>query len=175
MNDNTLELAENKLLLLHIIKSIKYPISNTQLTDIILENSFINYFMLQQYISELINSDFLRYENKDSKEVILLTKKGDRVLSLFKDRISANKLKYIDNCVNNKRESIKKEFSIFSDYTIDNNNSFLVNLKAKENDFLIIDFTISVPSKEEAKFLCNKWKENSSEIYNKIITALINS
>ena len=40
MNDNTLELAENKLLLLHIIKSIKYPISNTQLTDIVLENSF---------------------------------------------------------------------------------------------------------------------------------------
>ena len=45
MYDSTLELAENKLLLLYIIKSIKYPISNTQLTDIVLENSFINYFM----------------------------------------------------------------------------------------------------------------------------------
>ena len=53
MYDSTLELAENKLLLLYIIKSIKYPISNTQLTDIVLENSFINYFMLQQYVSEL--------------------------------------------------------------------------------------------------------------------------
>ena len=39
MYDSTLELAENKLLLLYIIKSIKYPISNTQLTDIVLENS----------------------------------------------------------------------------------------------------------------------------------------
>lgn len=56
MYDSTLELAENKLLL-YIIKSIKYPISNTQLTDIVLENSFINYFMLQQYVSELISSE----------------------------------------------------------------------------------------------------------------------
>lgn len=174
MYDSTLELAENKLLLLYIIKSIKYPISNTQLTDIVLENSFINYFMLQQYISELISSEFLKYEEKDSKEVLILTIKGDRVLYFFKDRISINKLSLIDNYVLKKMESIKKELSISSDYTIDNNNSFLVNLKAMENNSIIIDLNINVPSKEEAKNICNKWKKNSSDIYNKIILALIN-
>lgn len=174
MYDSTLELAENKLLLLYIIKSIKYPISNTQLTDIVLENSFINYFMLQQYISELISSEFLKYEEKDSKEVLILTVKGDRVLCFFKDRISINKLSLIDDYVLKKMESIKKELSISSDYTIDNNNSFLVNLKATENDSIIIDLNINVPSKEEAKNICNKWKNNSSDIYNKIILALIN-
>ena len=49
MYDNTIELAENKLLLLYIIKSIKYPISHSQLTDIVLAKRVsINYFMLQQ-------------------------------------------------------------------------------------------------------------------------------
>lgn len=174
MYDNTLELAENKLLLLYIIKSIKYPISNTQLTDIVLENSFINYFMLQQYVSELITSDFLKYEEKDSKEIIVLTAKGDRVLSFFKDRISPNKLKLIDDYINKKVEIIKKELSITSDYTLDDDNSFLVNLKATENKSTIIDLTISVPTKDEAKAICNRWKENSSDIYNKIIISLIN-
>lgn len=174
MYDNTLELAENKLLLLYIIKSIKYPISNTQLTDIVLENSFINYFMLQQYVSELITSDFLKYEEKDSKEIIVLTAKGDRVLSFFKDRISPNKLKLIDDYINKKVEIIKKELSITSDYTLDDDNSFLVNLKATENKSTIIDLTISVPTKDEAKAICNRWKENSSTIYNKIINSLIN-
>lgn len=173
MYDNTLELAENKLLLLYIIKSIKYPISNTQLTDIVLENSFINYFMLQQYVSELMSSDFLKYEEKDSKEIIVLTTKGDRVLFFFKDRISPNKLKLIDDYLNKKVETIKKELSITSDYTLDDDNSFLVNLKAIENKSTIIDLTLSVPSKEEAKAICNRWKENSSAIYNKIITSLI--
>lgn len=175
MYDNTLELAENKLLLLYIIKSIKYPISNTQLTDIVLENSFINYFMLQQYVSELMSSDFLKYEEKDSKEIIVLTNKGDRVLFFFKDRISPNKLKLIDDYINKKVETIKKELSITSDYTLDDDNSFLVNLKATENNSTIIDLTISVPTKDEAKAICNRWKENSSDIYNKIITSLISN
>ena len=34
MYDNTVELAENKLLLLYIIKSIRYTISNSKLTEI---------------------------------------------------------------------------------------------------------------------------------------------
>ena len=48
MFENTSELAENKLLLLYILKTIDEPISNAQLTDIVLENSLINYFTLQQ-------------------------------------------------------------------------------------------------------------------------------
>ena len=53
MYENSAELAENKLLVLYVIKSLRQAISKTQLTEIILENNFINYFTLQQYISEL--------------------------------------------------------------------------------------------------------------------------
>ena len=53
MYENSLELAENKLLMLYILKSIKDPISNAQFTEIILENNFMNYFIFQQYLSEL--------------------------------------------------------------------------------------------------------------------------
>ncbi|WP_300256964.1 DUF4364 family protein [Clostridium sp.] len=174
MYDSTLELAENKLLLLYIIKSIKYPISNTQLTDIVLENSFINYFMLQQYVSELISSEFLEYKKQDdNKEIIVLTEKGDKVLFFFKDRISPNKLKLIDEYVRKHVEKIKKELSISADYTVGEDSSFIVNLKAIENNTILIDLNVSVPSKTEAKSICNKWENNSSYIYNKIINALI--
>ena len=44
MYENSAELAENKLLVLYVIKSLRQPISKTQLTEIILENNFINYF-----------------------------------------------------------------------------------------------------------------------------------
>ena len=173
MYENTLELAENKLLLLYIIKSIKYPISNTQLTEIVLENSFINYFMLQQYISELISSDFLKYTEHNSKQVLHLTDKGENVLHFFKDRISPGKIKVVDDYLKRKIESIKKELNISADYTLDNGNSFLVNLKALENDSLLIDLKINVVSKKQAIALCTKWKDSPSEIYTKIINALI--
>ena len=63
MFENSSELAESKLLLLYILKNLKTPISNTQLTEIVLENNLINYFTLQQYISELDSSEFIKYQN----------------------------------------------------------------------------------------------------------------
>ena len=154
MFENTAELAENKLLLLHILKELNRPISNTQLTEIVLENNLINYFTLQQYISELDSSEFIRYEDINEKKLIVLTKKGENVLSFFKDRISPSKI------------------SIQSDYTLAKNDNFLVELTAIEDKLPLIDLKVSVPTKKQASLLCSKWQENPSEIYNKIINIL---
>ena len=151
MYENSAELAENKLLVLYVIQSLKQPISKTQLTEIILENNFINYFTLQQYISELESSEFVGYVEKNNKYA-LCTSEGDS--------------KTIDN--------IKKELTIHSDYTIEKNNSFIVDLKALEDEILLIDLKISVPTKKQASNLCARWKENPSDIYTKIVQVLFN-
>ena len=168
MFENTAELAENKLLLLHILKELNRPISNTQLTEIVLENNLINYFTLQQYISELDSSEFIRYEDINEKKLIVLTKKGENVLSFFKDRISTSKISIINNYI----ELIKKELTIQSDYTLAKNDNFLVELTAIEDKLPLIDLKVSVPTKKQASLLCSKWQENPSEIYNKIINIL---
>ena len=146
MYDSTLELAENKLLLLYIIKSIKYPISNTQLTDIVLENSFINYFMLQQYVSELISSEFLEYKTQDDdKEIIVLTEKGDKVLFFFKDRISPNKLKLID-------EYVKNDSTAFYSYSqFKNSLDELYKLGNYRSKSISLQLTGVIPSTKEAQ------------------------
>ncbi|NRT27469.1 putative transcriptional regulator [Clostridium beijerinckii] len=75
MYESSSELAENKLLMLYVLKSIKNPISNTQLTEIILENNFINYFTFQQYLSELEESKFVEYHDVNDKKLLILTEK----------------------------------------------------------------------------------------------------
>ena len=172
MYENSAELAENKLLVLYVIKSLKQPISNTQLTEIILENNFINYFTLQQYISELEYSDFVKYIEKNEKKLISITDKGEKVLSFFNDRIAPIKSDIIDNYISATIENIKKELTIYSDYTIDNNDSYIVNLRAFEDESLLIDLKVSVPSKKQANALCSKWKDDPSTIYTKIIQSL---
>ncbi|WP_294128965.1 DUF4364 family protein [uncultured Clostridium sp.] len=172
MYENSAELAENKLLVLYVIKSLRQPISKTQLTEIILENNFINYFTLQQYISELETAEFVEYIEKNNKKLITITTKGENVLSIFNDRISPIKRDIIDNYISKTIDNIKKELTIHSDYTIEKNNSFIVNLKALEDETLLIDLKISVPTKKQATSLCNRWKENPSDIYTKIVQVL---
>lgn len=172
MFENSAELAENKLLLLYILKALKRPISNSQLTEIVLENNLINYFTLQQYLSELIASGFSEYEEINEKKLLMLTKKGETVLSLFKDRISPSKINILDNYIKETIDSIKKELTIQSDYTLVTDSNFLVDLKALEDNSTLMELKISVPSKSKAVSLCKAWKENPSDLYNKIINVL---
>ncbi|NMM63178.1 DUF4364 family protein [Clostridium sp. P21] len=174
MFEDTLELAENKLLLLFIFEKIKFPVSNNQITQIILENNFINYFTLQQYLNELLSSNFLKYTNETGNHRLIITEKGIRVLSLFVNRISEDKIKAVKDYLSKKLSSIKKEVTITADYTIGKNDNFIVNLKAVENDSILIDIKLNVGSNKDAKDLCHKWKNNSSDLYNKIIQLLIN-
>ena len=172
MYDDTLELAENKLLLLYVLNQIKLSVSNNQLTQIILENNFINYFTLQQYISELVASNFLEYMESNGKHRLLITNEGVRVLNLFQNRISEGKKEIIDSYLNKQIENIKNEITVTSDYTIEKENNFIVNLKATENENILIDIKLNVASNKQARDLCSKWKNNSSEIYSAIITLL---
>lgn len=172
MFETSSELAENKLLLLYVVKSLKCSVSNSQLTDLILENNFMNYFTLQQYISELVSSDFIQYENQNDKNVLVITKKGENVLSFFKDRISPIKIDIINDYIENTIDSIKKELTIHSDYTIDSNDSFIIDLKAFEDKSLLMELKLSVPTKKQATSLCNRWKEDPSSIYTQIVDLL---
>ena len=174
MYESSSELAENKLLMLYVLKAIKEPISNTQLTEIILENNFINYFTFQQYLSELEEAKFVEYHKANDKNLLILTKHSDTVLSLFKSRLSPAKIAIIDQYIKNKIESIKKELTIHADYTLGDNDSFIVDLKAVENQALLMELKLSVPSKNQAVAICNKWKDNPSDIYNTIINTFIN-
>ncbi|NLV88030.1 MAG: DUF4364 family protein, partial [Tissierellia bacterium] len=78
---NTEELAQNKLLLLYIIKFSNRTFTNNELTEFVLERNYMNYFFIQQYLSELVDSHFIEKTNTDSKEVYKLLEKGEIALS----------------------------------------------------------------------------------------------
>lgn len=92
---------------------------------------------------------------------------------MFSNRVSETKKTLIDTYIKSNITNIRKEISLTANYTLANNDSFTVNLKATENDITLIDLKLNVVSNKQARDLCSKWKNNSSELYTKIIKALI--
>ncbi len=172
LDNRTSELAENKLLVLYILKEINLPISNNSLTEIVLKNNFTDYFALQQFISELYSAKFVNYIELDGKQRLVITTEGEQVLNLFFNRISPLKLNIIKQYLKQNLDSIKKEITITADYTIEGNN-YIVNLKATENKSILLDLKVNVASNSQAKELCSKWKASSSELYSKLLKVLI--
>ena len=79
MDYESFEKAENKVLLLYFIKFIQIPVSNMQLTRIMLENRFMNYFLLQQGLHELINDKLVNNETRDNIDYYTITQQGDKM------------------------------------------------------------------------------------------------
>jgi predicted transcriptional regulator len=173
MSENTLELAENKLLLLYILKKIRIPVSNNKITQIVLENNLINYFVLQQYIDELLTSKFIAYINPKVNHNIGITKSGIQVLKLFQSMISQEKIDTIDKYLKKQLKSIKENISINADYICQNKNTFIADLSATRDDTILINIKLAVESDKEAKKLCEKWRNSHSDIYYNIIQMLL--
>lgn len=172
--DDSLELAENKLLILYIISKIKLPLSNLQLTDIVLENNFLDYFNYQQYLLELSSSQLIKYVGTEDKIRLSITDKGEKVLNMFFNRISTNKIDTINVYLEKHMDNIKKQITVTADYNIINSSNFVVSLGAYENDSVLLELKLMVPTHKQAKNLCTKWKNNSSELYNNVLKTLIN-
>lgn len=174
MFGDTQELAENKLLLLYIFNNVQLPLSNTLITEIVLENNLLNYFQLQQYLSELVDSGFLKLEKENKKQLYNLTTAGKSVLQYFENRISSSKKEILKSYLKSRSEILKKEVEITADYFPGDDDDYIVTCKITENSLSIIELKLKVDSNDKAKQICSKWKCDPYKIYNIIIDNLTN-
>ena len=171
-NENTEELAQNKLLLLYLIKTSSTNLTNTEITEFVLEKNYMNYFLIQQYLSELFESKLIQIINEDSKETYTILEKGEIALSYFKERIS-NKIKEEISQEFNKIENQRKIDAevIFNSFEKEN-NLYVVNLKLLENEGSLVSLYLDVATKKQVDLIGDRWKENPEFIYKNIISLL---
>ncbi|MCX7843750.1 MAG: DUF4364 family protein [Clostridia bacterium] len=167
------ELAENKLILLYIIDKLNMPVSNPQLTKIVLDNRFMNYFLLQQFLNELCESNLLLSSESDEKVFYTITQGGKQTLSYFINLIPAGIKIRIDESVSAIRKRIKTETHITADYTPESENEYMVSCKVSEDDFTLMEVKVMVGTKKDARDMCENWKSNSQAIYTEILESLL--
>ncbi|WP_432663904.1 DUF4364 family protein [Wukongibacter baidiensis] len=171
--NNSKEEAEKKLLLLHIFHKFEVPITKNQITDFVMENDLLNYFVLQQFLSELVDTLLLEYSNNEEHYYYLITEKGTDTLNYFKDRLSEDLIGKIDNSIENRKKVLLKETQISANYKRKSKNDYLVELKVVENDITLIDLKLDVVSNKQAKIICDNWKNKAQDVYGEIIKLLI--
>ncbi|KAB3535381.1 DUF4364 family protein [Alkaliphilus pronyensis] len=168
------QLAEKKLLLLYIFDKFDMPITHSQTTDFILKNDLMNYFMLQQFLAELKDAEFITEEAKDNLQYFSITEKGKNTLKYFADRIPQSSINRINGILGTAKEELKKSSEIKADYIKKNDTEYLVTLKVIENQQQIFSMELNVSSNKQAKLICDNWRKKAQNTYGKIINLLIN-
>lgn len=170
---NNKELAQNKLILLYIINAIDMPVSNLQITKLILENKFMNYFLFQQLLNELCDNGYLVSEITNNKTFYIITPSGKQTLGYFTGHIPGVIKTGVDNSISSIRRNIRNETLIKADYTPEGKNDFVVSCQVHEDNFSLIDLNVTVGTKIDARKICENWKNHSQAIYSEIIESLI--
>lgn len=167
------ELASHKLLILYILNKINLDLTNSQITQVVLDIEIMNYFSLQQFLSQLMESKFLTTYKDSNKEYYSITQKGLEILEYFLNRIPDDIATKIDEYIALNKENLLSETQVKSSFVKQNNNEFIVNLRVIENQSNLIDLNLNVSSEKQASIICKNWKKNASYMYAEIIDLLI--
>ena len=167
------KIVEDKLTLLYFLDKVTIPVSNLQIMKIFLENYFMNYFFLQQFINDLVELDLLRASEIDGKTFYSITDKGKETLHLLNEKIPKGVKKRIDDSVSEIKRKIRNETLITADYIPESENEYTVKLSIREDSFSLIEINLVVGSKADARTICSNWKKHSRHIYPEIINSLV--
>lgn len=162
-----------KLIILYMLDKIDFPLTNSQISEFILNEGYTNYFTLQQTLSELTESGFIHEESTHSRTFYHLTEEGAQTLNFFKNDISPAIQEDIDTFLTQKKYELKNEVSVKSTYYQNTNGDYSVRCQVFEQGSPIIDLTVTAPTETEAQTMSNNWTKKSHEIYAAIMTNLL--
>ena len=77
-----------KLIILYMLDQVDFPLTNSQISEFILDEGYTTYFKLQQALSELLSSGFIHEEATHSRTFYHLTEEGSATIQYFKNDIS---------------------------------------------------------------------------------------
>ena len=149
-----------KLIVLYMAKHATEALTNSQISEFILDREYTDYFQLQK--RTISNSSY--YE---------LTEEGRKTLSYFEKDISQdirNEVKeYLESCGCRVQERILTP----ADYYTTPQGGYAVRCQIIERDSTIMDLSMAAPGKEAAQAICRSWASKSQDIYEMLMSELI--
>lgn len=162
----------NKLIVLYLLSRIKMPLSLSQITQIVLERGYTDYFSMQQYLNELLESHLVVKTKDNNVSYFDISEKGSQTLEFFSSRIPASIRLELDNFIATNWRKLRSEIDVFAEYIPSKEYEYIVHCKITENTSVLIELNVNVASKKQAITMCDSWKNNSSNLYSEILQLL---
>jgi predicted transcriptional regulator len=167
------DLAANKLTILYFVKSLNIPLTNEQIIEFFIKKYFMNYFVLRQLLSELVDSQHLAYTECRQSHYYTLTQKGNDALDFFHSRIDLQTRETISSYADENRDRLRNESQLTADYNRLDNNEYEVSLRVMEGSMVLMELKLNVINADQAKTICSNWRTKAPEVYRKIMESLI--
>jgi DNA-binding PadR family transcriptional regulator len=167
--------TQDKLIVLYIINRLNKSITNLQMVDFVLEATGIDYFTLQDILIQLQENSLIDLFYEEEVRYYKITDQGKDMLNSLITIIPDFIVARIDEKIQENQKEIKQKSVVYADFFPEGKDNFMVKCKISEGGKKLIELNLSVPTREQAIDICNKWYESPSKYYLEIIKLLGNS
>lgn len=166
--------VENKLVLLYLINKMDLPLSRSQVTDFVREGEYMDFYTLQQTLAEMVEGTFLEMIQDNNNTRYCITDEGVTTLEYFESHIPGSVRTKINKYVQDRFNSVKRDFEVTATYFLDNDtNEYVVKCGVYEDKRILMEINVSVVSRSQAKLIQTNWKSHVSEIYMNILNEMV--
>ena len=162
-----------RLLVLYMIKEADEPLSNTKITAFVLDQEYTNYFVLQQTISDLIESGLIRPEPVHGNTLYHLTDDGRQTLGFFEDKISDQIRADVKDFLTGRGLSADGQPFATARYVKNADNQYTVTCQIKNKDRTLLSLALTVPEETQADAIRVNWEEQFVDVYASVMDLLL--
>ena len=160
-------------MILQMLSQVNFPLTESQISDFFLSKDYTNYFTLKESLSELVESGLISVESIHNTSRYENTSEGSDTLGFFGNKIPAAILDDIDKYLKENKFKMRNEVNTTSDYYLSTMHEYVVHCEVREGKSTLIGLDLTVPDEEQAKQICDNWKEKSGDVYQNIMKALM--
>ena len=161
-----------KLIILYMLDRVKFPITNAQISDYILEKEYTNFLTLQQVISELTEANLIDARTVNNRTHLHITDEGRETLYYFDNRINDTIKAEINQYFRENEFDLQEEVSVVGNYYKSTSGEYEAHLTAKERGNNLVEIKLTVPTKEVAESICDNWQKKNQEVYQELVKQL---
>ena len=136
-----------KLIILYMLQNSDGDLTNSQITDFILDRKYRSYYRL--------------------------TSEGKNTLKYFSKELSSDIKKEVEEYLNSLHCKIEEHLLTPADYYPTKEGSYSVRLRIIESGVSIVDLSINVPNLAAAQSVCESWPYKYQNVYDKIMEELL--
>jgi DNA-binding HxlR family transcriptional regulator len=162
-----------KLMILYMLSKVNFPLSNSQISEFMLDRQYTTYFTLQEVLNALAEDGFINVLSYRNSTQYRLTHEGTDTISFFSNKISNTIREEIDTYLKENKYDLRSEAGTLCDYYKSTSGDYIVHCLVKEGETNLIELNLSVPLEEQADAMCSKWKGSSQDIYDFIMHKLM--
>ncbi len=166
-------LSVYKLIVLYMLDRSGSELTNSQLSEFILDHTTINYFNLQQSISELAEAGLIHMRKAATTSCYSITEEGRLSLSFFEKDVPDNLKRQILEHLKELGHLLEEGRLFPADYYPGKKGGFHVRCQILERKEVLADLTFFVPTEEAARSICMNWPQKATALYSDLVENLM--